>query len=83
MWRSLAAARLRADCYPGRRRPHAPDLARTGIELDALAHLLRAFATPEEIIAKFRKLARATMGEAQQTALIDTVFHLAELLRVS
>jgi aconitate decarboxylase len=50
----------------------------------------QSFATPEEIIAKFRKLARASMSETQQAALIDAVLNLekepdarrlAELLR--
>jgi len=52
----------------------------------------QSFATPEEIITKFRKLARAAMSETRQAALIDAVLNLekepdakrlAELLRAS
>jgi aconitate decarboxylase len=52
----------------------------------------QSFARAEEIIAKFRKLARTTMSETQQAALIDTVLNLekepdsarlVELLRAS
>ena len=52
----------------------------------------QSFATADEIVAKFRKLTRATMGEREQAALIDAVLNLekladakwlAELLRAS
>jgi hypothetical protein len=36
----------------------------------------QSFGTPEETIAKFRKLARATMSETQQAELIDAVLNL-------
>ncbi len=38
-----------------------------------------SFASAEDIIGKFRKLARGVMGDAQQDALIDAVLRLDAL----
>lgn len=39
----------------------------------------QSFAPAEEIIAKFRKLARAAIGESQQSALVDAALDLEKL----
>jgi 2-methylcitrate dehydratase PrpD len=38
-----------------------------------------SFASADEVVAKFRKLARSTLSERQQAALIDAVLHLEEI----
>ena len=39
----------------------------------------QSFATPDEIIDKFRKLTRGTMAETRQSALVEAVLDLDEL----
>lgn len=38
-----------------------------------------SFATADEIVAKFRKLARGTLSETQQAALVDAVLNVEEI----